>query len=332
MKEIKLLLLAVLLATTLVACGSKEKEVSLKKDTFTFELGEKIALSKSDVVDTEDKEILKDVKLTLDTDTATASTDGIAINKDIKVGKYKGTIEYKKQRLDFKVIVKDTVAPKFIDFKEKIEIQQNSKDVDYASFFPADDLSSVKITVDSSGVDLSKSGEYAITVTATDEYKNKTEKKSIVVVKEKAEESAKEMDSNELAQTGSTDGTASTAGNTQTNVGSVTNGSAKSGSNNPPVGNNGGGSTHAPSVDVCPGGFDPSLPCDAIYMDLRDGQNHKLFDTYEEVENIMNLWANFKNKEASALAGEDISWAGQMVGTGIYYNDGSEKYSFALYE
>ena len=77
--------------------------------------------------------------------------------------------------------VKDTKAPVFEDFLTEIRIEQNAEDVDLKDYFKANDLSSAEITIDKQDFDIKKKGKYDISVSATDKYKNTTEKKSVVV-------------------------------------------------------------------------------------------------------------------------------------------------------
>ena len=79
------------------------------------------------------------------------------------------------------VIVKDTVKPEFIDFKDEIVIEQGAENVKLEDYFIAKDKAEVKITVEGK-VDLNKAGKYDVKVTAEDANNNKTDAKSCVVV------------------------------------------------------------------------------------------------------------------------------------------------------
>ena len=313
-KKIKIFLILFLLSSA-VACTNEEKKLELNTDKINFELGSDVKLDVSKILKTKDKEVLdkaivnfefkdKDVNVEKNKSQSVVKISGLS------AGTYKGNIEYKKQKLDFAVIVKDTVAPKFVDFKNKIEIQQNQKDVDYASFFTADDLSSVKIAVDSSGVDLSKSGEYAITVTATDEHENKTEKKSTVVVKEKVEESAEEASENEQVQTESTNGTASTAGNTQTTVGST----------------NGGGSVAVPAPT-------PQKQIVRLHS-FEPLEEHREFNTEDEAWNwAESVWLDRELMKSKAESfGYEYKGSAGFTVVPVYYGYEGTMWYDALYE
>lgn len=90
--------------------------------------------------------------------------------------------------------IKDTIAPKFIDFKEQLETQEGSK-FTLDGKFKATDLSKVKITFEGK-VELTKPGKYPVKVIAIDEAGNKTEKECVVTVTQKPEESKKPSDNN----------------------------------------------------------------------------------------------------------------------------------------
>ena len=97
------------------------------------------------------------------------------------VGEYEVSLKYSKESKDVPFEVKDTNAPVFKNFLTEIRIEQNAEDVDLKDYFKAEDLSGAEITIDKQDFDIKKKGKYEITVTATDKYKNVTEKKSVVV-------------------------------------------------------------------------------------------------------------------------------------------------------
>ncbi|MEG1301646.1 MAG: CAP domain-containing protein, partial [Erysipelotrichaceae bacterium] len=143
-----------------------------------------ISTNVKDYIDTKDKDILKESKI---------SFKDAKNEKDKtypKVGTYHGEFAYKKDKLAFKVVVKDTTKPKFIDFKDTIKVQIDAKDVDLSKYFKAEDLSEYKISVKDGNKKnpfiISKEGSYEVEVIAKDIYKNQTTKKAkIEVVKEK---------------------------------------------------------------------------------------------------------------------------------------------------
>lgn len=102
----------------------------------------------------------------------------LAGNQDITVV-FQKDAESKDEKIA--VVVKDTVKPEFVDFKNEIVIEQGAENVKLEEYFVAKDKAAVAISV-AGDVDLTKTGEYKITVTAEDANKNKTDAKSCVVV------------------------------------------------------------------------------------------------------------------------------------------------------
>lgn len=98
-----------------------------------------------------------------------------------QVGEYALTLKWNDKEISKLLEVKDTTPPTFEDFKEKIEIEQGSEDIDLTNYFKAKDLSNVKIEV-TGDVDFNSAGTYEIKVIAIDEYKNTVEKVSSVIV------------------------------------------------------------------------------------------------------------------------------------------------------
>lgn len=77
---------------------------------------------------------------------------------------------------------KDTTAPAFIGFLDRIVINLNAVDVDYSKYYLAvDNDQQMQVTV-TGDVNLSQEGEYPITVSSTDEAGNTTSQDAIVQV------------------------------------------------------------------------------------------------------------------------------------------------------
>lgn len=171
---------------------NENKEILIvKNDVVKVELGEEVSLKPSFYLSEEmSKENVKSTTLKSDllTDTEKYTVDNEKLvvktkNQDyLQVGKYKVTLSLNKEVKVVTVEVADTTAPVFKDLKKEIKVEQNAENVDYVKYFEAEDLSKVEISVDAKKVDLSKTGEYDLKVTATDEYKNKTTKKVKIVV------------------------------------------------------------------------------------------------------------------------------------------------------
>ncbi|MDQ0361571.1 hypothetical protein [Breznakia pachnodae] len=309
---------------------SKEVDLTLKKDKFVLEYGEAgVSSNPSTYLKTTDKDILEKSKVNITPAEYMCSSEKCE-NEVLKeftgVGVYSVSIIYndgKDHEQTVDVEIKDTKSPEFVDFKDKIEVDQDSTE-DLTTKFTAKDLSAVKITVNMEGVDISKVGEYKTKVIAEDWYKNKTEKEVTIVVKEKTTED--ENDDQNTDQDSQTNG--NTSGGSDSTGGS-TGGSTNTGGSS--SAGNSGGTTPTPTADVCPGGYDPSLPCDAIITDTREGQSHMMFDTSAEVENIMNLMAYGEFDKIEAITGEDLSPYMQIKGAQVMYNNGVKKYTFRVY-
>ena len=77
---------------------------------------------------------------------------------------------------------KDTTAPAFVGFLDRIVINLNAVDVDYSKYYLAvDNDQQMQVTV-TGDVNLSQEGEYPITVSSTDEAGNTTSQDAIVQV------------------------------------------------------------------------------------------------------------------------------------------------------
>ena len=177
-------LIVVFLVGLLFIMHKESNTIILKNDVFTYELGEDISADVSDYLkDADSTKNINEYKIvTNDFDIVDKM---LVINKDIeKFGDYNINIVYKK--LSKKVIIKvvDTTSPEFTTFEENIKIEQTSEEVDLMKNFKASDLSEVKITIEGE-YDLTKEGNYAINVIATDSSENKIEKKSTITVYKK---------------------------------------------------------------------------------------------------------------------------------------------------
>jgi len=181
MKKLSYSLLSICLLFTIVGCGKKSEEIKLKKEEFTIEYGDKISMKPSTYLDTNISSILDSAKVSFNDYKSDEEKNYPA------VGAYMGEITYtedKKEKTKKLVVrVKDTVAPKFEDFKDTIHLVKGTIDSDLRRFFFARDLSAVTIHVDASKVNFANEGEYEIVVTATDEHGNKTKKDAKVIIK-----------------------------------------------------------------------------------------------------------------------------------------------------
>ena len=171
-------LITIIFLVGLILIFHKEEKIELKQESFIFEYGDDIINDVSYYLkDADSTKNIKDYKLI--NNLKKNSETGL-----IEPDEYTITIKYKKQEETFKVIIKDTKAPIFTKYKDKISLIQDSEDVDLTKYFIAEDLSDVILSVEGS-FDISKVGEYNLKMIATDKSGNKTIKDFVVEVKEK---------------------------------------------------------------------------------------------------------------------------------------------------
>lgn len=171
-------LITIIFLVGLILIFHKEEKIELKQESFIFEYGDDIINDVSYYLkDANSTKNIKDYKLI--NNLKKNSETGL-----IEPDEYTITIKYKKQEETFKVIIKDTKAPIFTKYEDKISLIQDSEDVDLTKYFIADDLSDMILSIEGS-FDISKVGEYNLKMIATDKSGNKTKKDFIVEVKEK---------------------------------------------------------------------------------------------------------------------------------------------------
>lgn len=171
-------LITIIFLVGLILIFHKEEKIELKQESFIFEYGDDIINDVSYYLkDADSTKNIKDYKLI--NNLKKNSETGL-----IEPDEYIITIKYKKQEETFKVIIKDTKAPIFTKYEDKISLIQDSEDVDLTKYFIAEDLSDVILSVEGS-FDISKIGEYNLKMIATDKSGNKTKKDFIVEVKDK---------------------------------------------------------------------------------------------------------------------------------------------------
>lgn len=257
MASIGVLVIAVALVVGSVFLLKDTKpSIELKKDVFVFEYGTRYSDKKSDYINA-DEDVLQKTKITIngkDISKQPQPESENAFRKDYAIGKYEAIAEYKDEKLKFTIEIKDTIAPEFVDFKDRVEIPRDTDAEKLKLFFTTNDVSlESELTIDSSKVDFSKAGEYTAKATIEDPSKNKTTKAFSVVVGEKseaelnaekvkAEEDARQEQINKQ-QEQQNQQNVNTGGNTQSgsNTGGSTGGSTGGGSTG--GGNTGGGGT-----------------------------------------------------------------------------------------
>lgn len=159
----------------LVGCG--QKALVLKEEAMTIEYGTPISMDIASYLNSEklDKEELS--KILAETKLEIVGDKKIE-NKDYQAkGDYTVKLTYEKEEAEVKVSVKDTTKPEFVkDTKKEVSFTKDCKPTaeDFAKMFKAEDLDTVKITVDDSKVDYAKEGSYQATVKAVDASQNES--------------------------------------------------------------------------------------------------------------------------------------------------------------
>lgn len=183
MKNKKKVIIIILLITIIFLVGlilifHKEEKITLKQEIFIFEYGDDITNDVSYYLkDADSTKNIKDYKLINNLE----KTNETGL---IEPDEYTLKIKYKKQEKKFKIIIKDTKAPIFTKYEDKISLIQDSEDVDLTKSFIAEDLSDVILSVEGS-FDISKVGEYNLKMVAIDKSGNKAIKDFVVEVNEK---------------------------------------------------------------------------------------------------------------------------------------------------
>ena len=166
----------------------------LKSENVTVELGNDVLVKPQGYLDKDktDEDAYKNAQLTASilkqVDNYTIVDNKTIISKGknyLDVGKYSFEISYLSQSKKVNINVVDTVKPVFEVFNTQVEVEAETKEIKWADYYQASDLTDVQIKVDDSEVDLNKAGTYKITVTATDANGNFISKNAKVKVKEK---------------------------------------------------------------------------------------------------------------------------------------------------
>ena len=232
---------AVLLSVT--ACGGPSVP-ELKEESLTLEYGQDpYDLSMKDLLENYD-----DVKEQYQFSLSLFNDENEEIKEDsqledalLQVGEYTLKINYADDEapLQLPVTIKDTVAPEFKDFKEKVSVDYGY-DKDLTKLFSAEDLADVVIRIDGE-VDTKKAGDYKVTVIAEDASGNQAEKDCTITVKEKPKTSDSSSSNNSVVSSG-TSGSGSSApskpsGNSGSSSGSNSTSGGSSGSSSSSGGN-----------------------------------------------------------------------------------------------
>ena len=174
LKIIKIIMLIVLLS---LLFGCSKKALVIKKENMIVEYGTPISTEVATYIN--DKEIDKnDLNKVLDETKLEIIGDKKVDGKDFQQkGDYTVKLTYEKEEAEVKVSVKDTTKPQFVkDTKKEVSFTKDCKPTaeDFSKMFKAEDLDTVKITVDDSKVDYAKEGTYQAIVKAVDASQNES--------------------------------------------------------------------------------------------------------------------------------------------------------------
>ena len=191
MKKMCKFLVAMGLIITIVGCNQK-KELKLKQDVFKTELGTTLNTEIKDYLDTENitQEELEKMEFVINIpDEAKITKNELSF---IKTGEYSAIITYKKEELQFKIVVEDTVKPELVG-PDQIELTQG-EELSTENLFTAKDLNELEeIKYDTSLINKDEPGEYSMSVSVKDAAGNETQKTVTVTVIEKAADKEEEI-------------------------------------------------------------------------------------------------------------------------------------------
>ena len=150
---------------------SSQNKIHIKNKEMVIEYGEPVPNELQDYVDFEktDSTLTNEINLDL------SSIELVEDKEYAKLGEYPVVISYGKETHTITLKVKDTVAPKFVELQESIEVVKECKPDDYSTMFNVEDIDNTEINVDDSQVDYLTVGEYDAKVTAKDTSGNVTE-------------------------------------------------------------------------------------------------------------------------------------------------------------
>lgn len=163
----------------------------------TYDIGDTVTLDVDHLVDKDATDVdLTDIEieseLISDTSSYTYNSyKNTVITKGLNcldAGTYEVTLKDKSNESvkdTIEITVVDKKAPKFVDFKDVVEVDEGDTDFSLKDAFEAKDDSKVSISVDKGNFNVNKKGEYKIKVTAKDTSGNKITKKATVKVVQK---------------------------------------------------------------------------------------------------------------------------------------------------
>lgn len=168
--------IVVIVIALVVFVFMNQSSLKVKSKEVVIEYGNQISLKAEDYLDEDNEKVIKNTTASIKEDVA------LEQGKDYyPVGEYTLVLNYDKESTEVKIIVKDTTAPEFKDFKDTVETVKDVKP-EFNKLYIAEDLSKTEIIVDDQNVKYDTVGEYKATVKATDTSKNEVSKEITVKV------------------------------------------------------------------------------------------------------------------------------------------------------
>lgn len=188
--SIKRVIISTVSAITVIGLGllyyfnNVDELIELKAYEETIEYGDTISTDPSHYIKNTNLDVLNEVVITCDSNKGDYAPLG---EHDLKIA-------YKNQELIYKIIVEDTIEPKFVDSIDELEIEEGSDNPDFLSYFKVEDLSDFKLLISEEDLDMNTPGVYKILVKATDTSGNSSSREVSVRVNKKEEVEVKQLD------------------------------------------------------------------------------------------------------------------------------------------
>ena len=174
MKKIGVFLLCLFL------CGCSV-DVSLKKQTFTIELGQDVYANPALYVKENSERSLKKMQVNpVSVGIVKSKNRFVSMGYDyLLIGEYDFEIDFNNKKIPFRIKVKDTKAPTITKSPDEIRISKGTY-IQWNSYFEAEDISGVEYSA--SQDELQYVGEHYVEVTISDHFGNSTTRSVKVIV------------------------------------------------------------------------------------------------------------------------------------------------------
>ena len=167
-----------LLCMFLCGCSSN---VSLKKQTFTIELGKDVYANPALYVKEQSERELKNMSVNpVSVGIVKSKNRFVSMGYDyLLIGEYDFEISHNNKKVPFRIKIKDTQPPTILKKVEELTVSKGTY-IDWSTYFEAEDISGVEYN--SSQDELQYVGEHYIEVTISDHFGNATSRSVKVTV------------------------------------------------------------------------------------------------------------------------------------------------------